>query len=81
MPPPPPRLIRVKFGIIKVLKSMKFVQTLKLNWYDLFSNLNGHEKCLVFTDTFLDIMGKHILNKIITCNDKDAPWMTPEENG
>ena len=51
---------------------------LKLNWYDLFYNLNSHEKCLVFTDTFMDIMSKHISNKIITCNDKDAPWMTPE---
>ena len=26
----------------------------------------------------MDIMSKHISNKIITCNDKDAPWMTPE---
>ena len=55
---------------------------LKLNWYDLFYNLNGHEKYLVFTDTFMDIMSKHISNKIITCNDKVAPWMTPEvKNG
>ena len=60
-------------------KSAKIDETradlLKLNWHDLFSYLNGDEKCLVFTDTFLDIMGKHIPNKMITCNDEDAPWM------
>ena len=31
-----------------------------------------------FTDIFLDIMAKHISNKIITCNEKDSPWITPE---
>ena len=32
---------------------------------------------LVFTDTLLEILSRHISNKIITCNDKDAPWITP----
>ena len=35
------------------------------------------EKALVFTDVFMDIMAKRISNKIITCNDKDARWITP----
>ena len=26
---------------------------------------------------FLDIMAKHISNKMITCDEKDAPWDTP----
>ena len=50
---------------------------LKLNWRDLFLNLNVHEKGLVFTDTFMDIVDKQISNKMTTCNDKDAPWITP----
>ena len=33
---------------------------------------------LVFADTFLSILSQHISNKIITCNDKDAPWITPK---
>jgi hypothetical protein len=33
---------------------------------------------LVFTDTLLSIFSRHISNKIITCNDKDAPWITSE---
>ena len=49
---------------------------LNLNWNDLFFNLNVHEKGLVFTDAFIDIVDKQISNKIITCNDKDAPWIT-----
>ena len=32
---------------------------------------------LLFTDIFLGIMSKHISNKI-TCNDKDAPLITPQ---
>ena len=44
---------------------------LKVNWHDLFLNLNVSEKSLLFTDVFLDIMAKHISNKIITCNEKD----------
>ena len=31
----------------------------------------------MFTDTFMNIVDKQISNKIITCNDKDAPWITP----
>ena len=51
---------------------------LKLNWCDLFLHLNVHEKGLVFTDTFMNIVDKQISNKMITCNDKDAPWITPK---
>ena len=43
----------------------------------MFVNLNVSEKSILFTDIFLDIMAKHISNKIITCDDKDAPWVTP----
>ena len=32
----------------------------------------------IFSETFLDIISKHIPNKIITCNDKYAPWITQE---
>ena len=31
---------------------------------------------LVFTDTLLNILSKHNFSKIITCNDKDSPWIT-----
>ena len=41
-------------------------------------NLNANEKVLVFIDVFMDIMAQRISNKIITCNDIDARWFTPE---
>ena len=50
----------------------------QVNWHELFFILNGSEKCLLFTDVFLDIMRNDILSKIITCNYKDAAWITPE---
>ena len=48
------------------------------NWHFLFLGLNAGETSLVFTDVLLNIFSKHISNKIITCNDKDAPWITPK---
>ena len=43
----------------------------------MFLNLNVSVKSLLFTDVFLGIMTKRISNKIVTCNEKDAPWITP----
>ena len=31
-----------------------------------------------FTSTLLGVMSRFIPNKMITCNDKDSPWITPE---
>ena len=33
---------------------------------------------LIFTYYVLNLFSKHIENKIITCNNKDAPWITQE---
>ena len=32
----------------------------------------------IFTATFLYLVGKHVPSKIITVDDKDSPWVTPE---
>ena len=48
------------------------------DWNSLFFRLNVNEMALLFTDTFLSIFSKNIPNKIITCNDKDAAWITPQ---
>ena len=49
-----------------------------MNWHGWFLNLNVSEKCFLFIDVFLDTMSYRILRKIITCNYKDAAWITPE---
>ena len=33
---------------------------------------------LVFTDTVLEIFSRNIPNKVVTCHDKDAAWITPQ---
>ena len=53
-------------------------ELLNTNWQSLFLDLNANEMGLVFTDTLLSIFSRHISNKIIICNDKDAPWITPK---
>ena len=75
--PRPPPYTR-KIYDYKAAKSDQIsYKLLNLNWHYLFSNLNVHEKALVSSDTFLYIMSKYIPNKTITCNDSDAPWITP----
>ena len=49
-----------------------------VNWHDLFFNLNASEMCLLFTDVFSDVITRHTPNKIVTCNEKYAPWITPQ---
>ena len=44
----------------------------------LFSQLNVREMALVLSDMVLDIFPKNIPNKIRTCHDKDAAWITPQ---
>jgi len=46
------------------------------NWFDLFYKLNVNEMSIIFSDVIMDIFCNHIPNKIITCNDRDAPWIT-----
>ena len=48
------------------------------DWNSLFFNLNVNEMTIVFTDIFVGLISKYVPNKIITCNDKDAPWITPK---
>ena len=38
--------------------------------------LSTDEMSLVFIDMLLSIFSRYIPNKMITCNDKDAPWIT-----
>ena len=48
------------------------------NWVDLFSNKSLDDIVSIFNSKFLEIMKSHIPNKIITINERDAPWITPE---
>ena len=48
------------------------------DWNSLFFNLNVNEMSIVFTDILVGVISKYVPNKIITCNDKDAPWITPK---
>ena len=47
-----------------------------VGWERLFVNKSVHGMNKTFSETFLDIISKHLPNKIITCNDKD--WITQE---
>merc|ERR1711973_355349 len=76
-PSPPPYKRRIwdynKAKIEEIRKNL-----IETNWNSLFHRLSANEMALVFTDMVLDIFSRNIPNKIVTCHDKDAPWITPE---
>ena len=49
-----------------------------VDWVDLFNGADIDEMVSVFTDKILNVMSTYIPNKVVTFNDKDAPWVTPE---
>ena len=49
-----------------------------VGWGRLFVNICVHGMNKIFSETFLDIISKHIPNKVIMYNDKDAPWIAHE---
>ena len=52
-----------------------------VNWEELFDGRSVDDMVSILTDKLLSIMSDNIPNKIITVNDKDAPWVTPEVKG
>ena len=52
-------------------------EILKTDWKSLFYNINGNEMSIMFTGAIVDII-PHVPNKIITCDDKDTPLITPK---
>ena len=61
-PPPPPPYKRKIWDYKNAYTDIISADLLKLNWCDLFLNLNVHEKGPVFTDTFMNIVDKQISN-------------------
>ena len=49
----------------------------KTNWPYIFLDKNVDEMTEIFTDKILSIAGIHIPSKIITVDDKEAPWVSP----
>ena len=50
----------------------------RVEWNLRFNGLGSEEMAEVFTSALHSILSSQIPNKIIKCNDKDPPWITPE---
>ena len=49
-----------------------------IDWHYKLNNLSATNMVSEFTLTIMSVMSRFIPNKIIMCNDKDPPWITPE---
>ena len=46
------------------------------DWEKTFLNVDVNEKALLFNETILNIICSFIPHEIVTCEDRDQPWMT-----
>ena len=54
---------------------MQLKELLNVNWNFLFSHKNVHEQVVIVNQTLMNIFSNYILNKLITVDDKDPPWV------
>ena len=77
VPSPPPYKRKVwdyeKANYRKICEEISLI-----DWESNFCSKSIDEMEVFFSERFLSIISRNIPNKIITCNDKDAPWITNE---
>ena len=49
-----------------------------IQWHDLLANMTVDQMTETFTSKLLELGANHIPSKIVTFNDRDGPWVTPE---
>ena len=49
----------------------------QVDWNFLFFYKNVHKQVIILNRTLMNIFSNFIPNKLVTFNDKDPPWMTP----
>ena len=77
IPSPPPFKRRI-WGYAKANKDEIQECLNDIDWHYKLDNLSATNMVSEFTSTVMGVMSRFIPNKIITSNDKDPPWITPE---
>ena len=77
IPSPPPFKRRI-WDYAKANKDEIQECLINIDWHYKLSNLSATNMVSEYTSTIKGVMSRFIPNKIITCNDKDPPWITPE---
>ena len=72
-PPPYRRLVWdfKRANISSIRKVIKMV-----DWQFMFLNKNTNEQIVICNDILMNIFSNYILNKYVTIDDRDPPWMT-----
>ena len=75
--PSPPPYKRQIWDYVKANKDETHQFLTDIDWISKFKDLFTDEMVQQFTSTVMGIMSRFIPNKMITCNDKDPPRITP----
>ena len=46
-----------------------------VDWHRLFATKTAHQQVNSLNDTILNVFTNFVLNKVITCDDRDLPWI------
>ena len=49
-----------------------------IDWDSRLMGLESNEMSEVFTETIYSLLSSEIPNRVVKCNDKDAPWVTAD---
>ena len=74
VPCPPPYKRKVWDFNLAHSQAIKF-KIVNTPWEYLFSNKSLDDMVNIFSSTFLNIINSNVPSKVITCDDKDAPWV------
>ena len=54
----------------KIKKSIE-----QVHWENIFNRKNPHQQVAIFNKTIINIFSNFVPNRVITCDDRDPPWM------
>ena len=74
--PPPYKRVIWEYNNSDVLQISESLSS--IDWHLIFKDKTADEMVDLFQTKFLATMNSFIPNKILTINDRDAPWVTPE---
>ena len=63
------------FGIMLKLIRITLSALQNVDWHRLFANKTVHQQVNLLNDIILNVFTNFVPNKVITCDDRDPPWI------
>ena len=71
----PPPYQRHVWNYAKANKDTILSALQNVDWHRLFANKTVHQQVNLLNDIILNVFTNFVPNKVITCDDRDPPWI------